>query len=232
MAPKRRGRFSKLDAQLRAVGGSPGTDSRLGRFLQWRTGTRKINVTGRATSEYLRRFSVGVIPFNQSPDTAQGKRYAANITVLADNIRLKIAGVTANEWGIETTGTFETDSRYSPAYARVKVNPSGVTAPSSKISDITGESYKRIRGRSGSIPFGRTVTSVTDAETKAAKTTIENVAEEDVKASLITQLKGADASAFGKVASVSFVSEFWLPRGSQNSRPDGVSTDIPPAPAG
>lgn len=79
---------------------------------------------------------------------------------------------------------------FYPALARIKMV--GATAiPTTETSGILGSvfgKYKSIKGRSGSIPFGRTLTSVIDTKTGAAETSLADVDEEDVTTDLLNSL--------------------------------------------
>jgi hypothetical protein len=144
------------------------------------------------------------------------------MTNQAELLRVETA-VQENRFGIDKTlnNAVRREDLYKPAYCKIFMALTGaVSTP--KQSDIlkSNPAYKRTIGRSGSIPFGRTLTGVGDAASGTAETAVADVDEEDVKRSLALELKGK-VGATRKVRSVSFVSELWL---SPRNAPGPIGT--------
>lgn len=209
--PRSRGRFSRLNRELRASGASA-TSGRAGEYLNWLKGVNKINVTRRPSQAYMQRFNVGVIPFGVSPKTGASElnHVITSMTVQADAIKATVTGATDAKLGIERDLTkIREESGFYPAQAKVLlVGASAQTE--TETSGITKQPYKTIKGRSGSIPYGRTTTGVVDAETGAAEADIGTVDELDIRNSLAREVfkKGTTVGSF-KIKTVTFVSEEW-----------------------
>ncbi len=93
-----------------------------------------------------------------------------------------------------------------------------------------------MKSRSGSIPFGRTTTNTTDAQTGTAVTVITNVDEQDVKLSLVGKIKGqidvntrVITGQSQKLVAFSFDSEVWRAKRSDSYKPaNSANVGIPP----
>lgn len=209
MAKRKRDRFSRLKQSLKDAGGVTTAGTPIDDYLNFLKGVNNITMDRRPSSAAMARFSVGVIPFGLSPSTTP-VRYLATMTNQAELIRAQ-AVVSENSFGISKTLTGVVPSPlFCPAYCKVFMTllAEVPTSQSSKIL-VSNPAYKRLKGRSGSIPFGRTLTNVIDATTGVAETALSDVEEEDVKRSLAAELKGKVGSTH-KVKGVSFVSEIWL----------------------
>ena len=214
--PRRRQRFSNLEQQFRESGGQAAPGSRLAGYIAFKRGETKITVTKKLTAAERKRYGFAILPFNlscpASPTAAD--RYAAPITVYSNTIRTDLT-LSNNQCGYDTIGasTQQADNFY-PALLRVFI-PSG-GAPTNPTSGVTQKPYSRIPGRSGSIPFGRTVTNVTDAKTGAAESALDDVDEEDVRLALSIAARTGGGSS--KASSVSYEPEIF-----RVGKPDLVS---------
>lgn len=210
--PRKRSRFSRLDAELKASGGTAPVGTRAGDFLNFRKGINKITQPRRPGSEVLARFGVGVLPFGLTPAATTPVYYIASMTIQAEQIRAFFnTAASLNNYGIETrtTATQDATGIFYPAQVKVFITAlNAVSTPENSKIIPSADQYRRFKGRSGSIPFGRTITGVTDAGTNAAETALGNVDEEDVKKSLASKLKGQTTTAY-RVKGISFVSELW-----------------------
>lgn len=226
--PRKRDRFNRLKQSLRDSGATPTPNSRADNYLKWLTGTNKITMTRKPSSAMRERFNVGVIPFGVSPDTGAGAQnfYKTTITMQAHVIKEGISGLTDNDLGLtaDISATQEALGVFYPALVRVFVTAVNATSDS-ETSGITKESYKRTKGRSGSIPFGRTITSTEDAKKGTAETAIADVDEQDVKESLKGKLLRKAVGTGMIVRGISFVSEVWRDKPTDNK--ELPSSDLP-----
>lgn len=198
--PRRRRRFADLEKQFRASGGLAEPGSRLAGYIEFKKGTRTITVEKILTSAQRKRYGFAILPFGVTPADTTPKRYAAAITAYSNSGRTAL-NLTDSKLGYQNidTGTEQSETFY-PALVRAFVKSSDTkTNPT---SGVTGKKYKRTPGSTYSCPFGRTITSVGDAETGTAETAIDKVDAEDVRKSLADFLKTQTG-----VASVSFEPE-------------------------
>lgn len=203
--PRRRNRFSRLDAQFRDSGGTAAAGSRLAGYIAWKKGERKVTINQKLTSAERKRYAVAILPFALTPPgtPTAADRYQAPITQYSNGQKSNL-GLTSNRLGHGALDTATVkDPNFYPALLRVFVATS--TTPTTPISGITGKEYTRIPGRNYSFPFGRTITSVEDKKTGLAETALDQVDELDVRDSLITELK-ANATTNG-VRSISYEPE-------------------------
>lgn len=224
--PRRRNRFAELEKQLRAAGGVAAAGSRLGNFADFKAGKRKITVSKKLTKEDKERFAYGLFPFNVGAAATPTKadRYQATVT------RYSLAGAGDKGLSLADLGWDEADETnkieadYYPALI-IGFTPTAGAAIDPKVSDITGDKYRKVPGRSFSLPFGRTVAAV-DAITGAATGTVNGSDEEDVRKHLALKLK---ATALGTKAcsSVSYQPEVF--RGKRSAIQAGPSTVSAPA---
>lgn len=207
MAKKHR-RFGALHKTLKDTNYSA-TSGAAGEYLNYLKGVNKLVVARKPGAAYLKRFNVGVIPFDVEPASASGSinAYQGAMTVLSDNILTKFNGTLTDALlGIQRdlTQTKEIAGFY-PALAHIAVIPSSVTAKSPATSNITKRSYKSYPTRTGGVPYGRTITGVKDP-TGAAITDITKETEEDSRTAIMTAVKGVTAGGY-KCVGVSFTPE-------------------------
>lgn len=209
--PRRRQRFSDLEKQFRDSGGIASPGSRLAGYIEFKAGRSSIDVTAVLTAAQRKRVGYALLPFGLAvPATpAATDRYEAPITAYSNAIRTDL-GLSNNECGYDvTTAATERGDSYYPALIRCFV-PSGVnTTP---ISGVTGKEYNRKGGKSAGIPFGRTLTDVISLTTGVAPTGLDQVDQEDVKASLASKAKLSTGTS--RASSVSFVPEEFKPGSS------------------
>lgn len=159
--PKRRPRFSALDKQLRALGGSPPPDGKLGKYNAYRLGQRRARQTNKVPLGARVRRSTSVLPFAiTEPATAP---VAANYYVVSLseysyaglNNRLTTLSKLDLGWAPPTTGNIPLSQLFYPALMVVRCTRGSNTVANDKVSDITGETYKYAANRNFGIPFGR-----------------------------------------------------------------------------
>lgn len=208
--PRKRQRFSRLNAELKASLGTAAAGTRAADYLNFLKGVSRIRQPRRPNSASMARFGVGVIPFGITP-VATPVAYLASMTNQAEQIRLLFTGAAnENNYGIKNKDPLtKPDPLFFPAQVKIFATVPGAasTPETSRVLPNQG-TYKSVKGRSGSVPFGRTVTGIGDAISGTAETAIGDVDEEDVKRSLAAALKGAVGTGY-KVKGISFVSEFW-----------------------
>src|SRR6476620_6003129 len=191
---KRRHRFSALHRDLKASNYTA-TSGRAGEYFNYLKGTNKLTIPRKLAGKYLKRFNVGVTPFGKEVKTGANdvNSCQGTITVAADNILktvvTKITGVTDSTFGIERdlTKTKE-ETGFYPALCKVFVVTSGATK-TDKTSQITKLAYKAINGRSGSIPYGRSIAVKEDGD-GATVTSLSEASEEDSRLTLLDLLHG------------------------------------------
>lgn len=215
--PRKTRRFGNLIKQYREAGGTGDANSRLGKFGNWLTGKSKIDVKRRPAAALMKRQRVKVIPFGVSPEaTPQPSDYY--LTAMTGQARAIYSGLGEDNsvFGLEIISTVadsagaSTDESFFPALARIFVVPTTPEVLQTDISAVTGVSYKRVYGRSGSIPFGRGIaTEVKDAKKGTAETVIGSVDELDAAKSIANVAK-KDLQAF-KVKTITFVPEQFAP---------------------
>lgn len=223
--PRTRQRFSRLNAELKASLGTAAAGTRAADYLNFLKGTNRIRITRKLTGDARARFSVGIVPFGLTPG-ATPRAFQASMTYQAENIRAMFnTAANDNAYGIRAfDNTTETDALYYPALVKIFVTVLNATStPETSGILKTQGTYRSFKGRSGSIPFGRTVSSTTDAETGTVESALGDVDEEDVKRSLAADLKGAREATY-KVKGISFVSESW---GSRRSVPGNKAATLP-----
>ncbi len=206
MAKKHR-RFGRLHQTLKDTGyaasSGPG-----GEYLKFLKGDNKLTVPRKPDAKYLVRFNVGVIPFGNDVSTAANaiNAYQTSMTVQADNIR-NAFNTTAPDalFGIsrDLTKAQEINGFYA-ATARITVYPTSQTTKDQKTSSITKRAYKAFKTRTGSVPYGRSL-SVLDAS-GAAITDLNKANEEDSRTTILNKLAGQTAGNF-KCTGVSFTPE-------------------------
>jgi hypothetical protein len=182
--PRRRRRFSDLEKQFRESGGTAAPGSKLAGYIEFKKGERTITVEKVLTSTQRKRYGFGILPFGVTPADTTPKRYAAPITAYSNTGRTSLNLSNARLGYENIDADTEQSENFYPALLRVFVRSSDTkTNPT---SGVTGKKYKRLPGSTYGIPFGRTITSVTDQESGTTESTIDKVDEEDVKSSLMT----------------------------------------------
>jgi len=193
--PRRRSRFSDLERLYRESGGVAAAGSKLAGYIEFKQGRSHIKVEQKLTAEQRKRVGYAILPFSLSvPATPNADdRYAAPITNYSNTGRRSL-NLSDRDCGYENivAATTQADNFY-PALIRCFVASS--TTAATPISAVTKHEYNRIPGRSYSIPFGRTMSSVTDAKTGAAESTLDDVDQEDVRGSLTLQAKAGGAKS-------------------------------------
>lgn len=227
--PRRQKRFGKLYKAYREAGGVADPATRLGKFKEWATGKVKIDVTRRPDAAMMKRQLCKVIPFGVTPgSTATPADYY--LTAITGQARAIYTGLGGDNtvFGLEictsnndSSGASD-DGRFYPALARLFVHAANATVDS-ETSKVTGDRYKRKKGRAGSIPFGRnTATETKDAKTGAQEASIGNADERDVAESILVTCKKV-YTAFN-VATITFVPEQFNPDTAVQLAPSGVGT--------
>lgn len=171
MPQRHRGRFSRLEQQLRAAGGVAKEGSELGNFKLFREGEKHATrrKTTKLSAAQRKRYGVSLAPFNKvhaAADTIDA-RFVGSISGFSLGGQQGL-GLTDVELGwekmVDATGkSAETTDTYFPALIKPfqATNTTGETVT----SGITGNKYSYKPGNSYSIPFGRrTATIATDAE--------------------------------------------------------------------
>lgn len=189
--PRRRQRFSRLDALYRAVRGNiPADNPELANYIEWRKGNRKITVNQKLTTAERKRYAFGILPFNIELAAAPTPtdRYAAPITAYSNTGRKSAAVALSDaDLGYENVDPNTNHvSGFYPAILHIFVKDNATSPPVDKISDITGEPYKRHAGKSFTVPFGRTVSGDKDGN-------VTSSGEDDIKNALIADLKSKTA---------------------------------------
>lgn len=212
--PRRRNRFADLERQLRAAGGVAAAGSRLGNFADFKAGKRKIKISVVLSAADKKRYAYGAYPFNvsvpASPTAAD--LFQVTITKYSTNL-MRDGGVKDNDLGLvlkTDTVSPTVEPQYYPALIKAFFPTSATAGTVTKTSDITGDSYKRVAGKSASAPFGRQI-KAKDAKTADATATLVGSEEEDVKKYLMDLLKG-DAQDTAKASSVSYEPEVFRGR--------------------
>lgn len=209
MAQRRRNRFSRLEQQFRESGGTAAPGSKLAGYIDFKRGVNRIDIreARRLTAAQRRRFGFAVLPFGLSTPATPGAddRYAAPITAYSNQYRV-VAGLTNAELGYDDiVGATNQADNFFPAICRFFINFGTVLTP---LSGVTRKEYRRKDGRSISVPFGRTITNVTDQKAGTAEATVDDVDYEDMKSSLSLQLRNKVVEG-GIITSISFEPEIW-----------------------
>ncbi|BAZ38690.1 hypothetical protein NIES4101_46300 [Calothrix sp. NIES-4101] len=225
--PGTRQRFSKLLEKFKASGGTGGNDTTVQEFGNFLKGINKVDVTRVPTGDSRKRFRAKVIPFGVSPGATvtPGDYYFCSITGQAYAIYNGMSPNNVFGLTMVTSSTLAegaiADNRFFPALARVFVaSTSAVPTPS--VSGITKRSYNSIKGRSGSIPFGRGITDVSDKKTGSPEPSIQEADEADVSASIAATMKKEYATF--EVKSISFLPEAFVPEAAVTLAPASPPT--------
>lgn len=232
--PRRTPRFANLNRLLKATNGTA-TSGPVFEYQKFLQGINDIDVQRRPDGKFLAILGVGVIPFGNYGNTGTTKPVKVGMTAQADAIRSLFGTDLADaDLGIErTAANIENNTgSFYPALIKIAIAPAA-QVPDSKVSGVTKQTYKRMKSRSGSIPFGRTITQTTDAKTGTAITELANVDEQDVKLSLIDKIKGKidintkviTGNTAYKLVSYSFDSEVWRANRSDYYK-DGNSSNV------
>lgn len=204
--PRRRQRFSNLEAEFRSVGGIAAPGSRLDKYIQFKTGKTKVDRRkATLTAAQRTRFGVSLLPFNiDAPETVtQDARYESSITAYSNTGRteLGLSDAELGYGGVTIEGkTAKSDPSYYPALLRPAIR--GAVEDKTATSSITGTQYYYKEHRLLGIPFGRTT-----ATAKADS-------EEDRR----TVLARAAKAGATKAASVGYDPEVW--RGKKTPLPE------------
>jgi hypothetical protein len=224
--PGTRNRFSRLIRQYKESGGAS-TNPAVIEFGNFLKGINKPDVNRKPTGDLIKRYRAKVVPFGVTPKATLAESYfAVTITGQAYSIYNGL-GAANNPFGLQLINSpaegegVKNVRSYFPAIARLFVAAASAL-PTPTTSGITKQSYKSTKGRSGSIPFGRGITGVTDAESGQAETTINEADEGDVSYSIAAAVKGAFPTFV--VKSVTFVPEAFVPPSLS-----GFAPETPPA---
>ncbi|MBD1921747.1 hypothetical protein H6F77_11655 [Microcoleus sp. FACHB-831] len=211
--PRRRNRFADLERMLRQSGGIAAAGSRVGNFAAFKAGTRKIKITQKPTAADKVRVTFGLLPFNSHvPETVtDADRYIGVIT--AGSLAMaKSGGLAKTDLGLdETKDATVLEENYYPALVRAFFAESATVAAIEKTSDITGDKYMKVPGKSMSAPFGRTIAAL-DAKKGSATASLVNSEEEDVKKHVQAILKDDKKGTLGAARSVSYDPEVFRGR--------------------
>lgn len=229
--PRRRSRFKRLRAQLRAVGGVPSGEGETTNFYKYVIGQNKLEMANAIDGESRKLLNIALIPFaNSSTTDAATERYLAQISSYSWKGILTRSPLDYADFGIYLPdGGYNVNPNYYPALIRATYSKSGATTNDNKVSDITGNKYSYTPKRSFSFPFGR-AQGYQDAKTKTAETSIANVDELDASSTLLKWLKAGgknnppNPSPANVAESVSYEAEVFKPASS-----NGDATATAPA---
>jgi len=194
--PRKVQRFSRLMDKLRSTGGSFGEgEGEVQNFYKFLTGQRKITVDNAIEGQARKPVAVAILPFSEdiAATPTDADRYAVTMSTYSYagwDTRIK-SQVSANELGWAAPAAAnksQKESQFFPALAKFTMTRGGAVTQNNKISGVTGKTYSYTARRNFSIPFGRTITGVTEpAKGGAAATDVEKVEFETVKASIFNQ---------------------------------------------
>ncbi|NJO64205.1 MAG: hypothetical protein HC836_40350 [Richelia sp. RM2_1_2] len=196
--PRRRQRFSNLERQFRDAGGVADDGSRLAGYIKFKKGETRIKIDNNLTAAQRKRFAFAILPFNieVAATEAERIRYAAPITQYSHSARITAplsAALSNAKLGYEDVDeTTMQAGNFFPALLRIFVKDNANGALTTKLSAVTGKGYKTYEGKSYSIPFGRTIAGLANAN-------IVSVSEETVRKNLTSELK-----EIAQVGSVSY----------------------------
>ena len=216
MPRRRRGRFSKLNEQLQAVGGVPSGTGAVSEYFKYRTGQKQFTVPNALSGAAREIYDVALIPFAVTPNsTTAANRYRYGMTAYSYNGLVGRTGnLTLADFGVYTIVSGEQDNdEFYPALLKASYTKTGATNNPNKPSGITGRTYSYTPRRTFSFPVGRTL-SVYDAKEGTPETAIAEVDELDVVKTLVGWLKAGkkdtDTATIGennKAISVSYEPE-------------------------
>ena len=210
--PRRRNRFADLERQLRAAGGSAAAGSRLGNFADFKAGKRKIKIDQVPDRALMNRTAFAAYPFNvsvpASPTAAD--RFMVTVTTYSKD-QIKDKGVSKADLGWDEFVAGNTvEPQYYPSLIKCFTPASTTAVAAPKVSGITGDSYKKMPGKSASAPFGRTLAAL-DKKTAEATGALTASEEEDVRKHLTNKLTSG-APVGKKATSVSYEPEVFRGR--------------------
>lgn len=195
--PRKVQRFSRLMDKLRSTGGSFGEgDGEVQNFYRFLTGQRKITVDNAISGQARKLVSVAVMPFGSDIQATPGDSDRFQVTMSTYSYagwdsRVK-SQLSAAELGWAAPAAANKNAKeeqFFPALAKLTMTRSGAVTLENKVSGVTGKTYTYTPRRTFSLPFGRTLASVTEpAKGSAAATDIEQVEYEGVKASIYNQV--------------------------------------------
>ncbi len=188
--PRRRRRYSQLEYMLKKSNGNIPTSGPLGEYYKYKTGQKELVQSNPIPAEARELFLVGVIPFAVAASGSLAtERYLTTMSAYSLVGLQTRSNIPEANFGIyKVEGGEQVNPVYYPALLKVKYAKSGEQVEPNRPSQITGDKYNYLYGRTFSFPFGRTTTGVIDAETGTAETSIVDVQELDVLRSLKTQL--------------------------------------------
>ncbi|RAM49474.1 MAG: hypothetical protein C6Y22_22225 [Hapalosiphonaceae cyanobacterium JJU2] len=200
---RRQRRFSALERAYKLSGGSAAPDSRLAGYIEFKKGNKKIKVEKKLTAAERKRVAYAILPFGLSAPSSptDADRYRIAITNYSNSARTGVLTLANNKVGYAVINAANVqDPNFYPAALRVFVKSSDTkTTP---VSGVTGKEYSRTPGATYTIPFGRTVTDVTNKKDGTAESTVDDADQLDVRDSLATAVKSKAG-----VLSVSFLPE-------------------------
>lgn len=234
--PRKKQRFGKLHQSLKDSGYTA-TSGPAGEYLNFLKGTNKLVVPRKPTAQYLKIFNVGVTPFGEEPNTGTNAITAlqTGITVQADIIRALFNAVAPDAaFGIERDlAKTIIDPTFYAAECIITILPSAslTAAKTQATSAITKRAYKKYAGvRSGSVPYGRTTTAP-EAQTEGGTPTtptLATVSEEDVRKSLMNDLKKGTVGGSYNILTLHFIpEEFVEARSFDRAKSSGAPTSLP-----
>jgi hypothetical protein len=204
--PRHRQRFSDLNRVLRASKGVVPAESRVGNYLEYLKGNRKIDVKHQPAQNHKNRHSIGLIPFNLNVVEDTPKYYKAAITAWSEAGRKTHLSLTNNDLGYEDSENAEKVEGYYPAALKVAVR--GVnTALTTPRSGITNKEYKRKLGFSYTVPFGRSKSLISTV------TTLVRCVEEQSRVALTEKIR-KEVTTGVAIVSIGYDPERFRTRGS------------------
>lgn len=229
--PRKTQRFGKLIEAYRANGGTAASGSKLDHFGQWLTGKVHIKQVRRPSHALMQRQRCIVEPFGLTP-TGNANAITNYLCGFSGQAYAIWSGITDNGiFGLtpikaaDTTTTYVTESGFYPALAKVFTTQTANTASTkNNASAVTGgDPYSRTLGRSGSIPFGRTIFS--EITTVEGQTTPTDVLHDNYDDSLEAILKHVKGKLYGTffVKAISFSPEVYV-----EPRVPVAASDTPP----
>lgn len=195
--PRKVQRYSRLLDKLRSTGGSFGEgDGEVQNFYKFLTGQRTIQVDNAISGEARKLVSVAILPFSSdiqaTPDDTD--RYAVTMSKYSyagwDSRAKSQLSAAELGWAAPTAANKSAkEDEFYPALVKLTMERSGAVTQSNKISGVTGKTYSYTPRRTFGIPFGRTITSVTEpAKGGSPATDVESVEFETAKAMIFDQV--------------------------------------------
>ena len=190
-------RYNRLMDKLRSTGGSFGEgDGEVQNFYRFLTGQRKITVDNAISGEARKLVAVAILPFSSdiAATPTDADRFAVTFSKYSYagwDTRAKAQLTAANlGWSAPAAANKSPkEEQFYPALVKLTMSRSGAITNNNKLSGVTGKTYKYTPNRTFGIPFGRSISGVTEpAKGAAAATDVELVEFETAKASIFDKV--------------------------------------------